>query len=205
LTRVDFAAVKAFEHECDELRRSADLTNDPSPVRRWAQLAHQARRSIHLQVARSLGVSGLSTSDAVANFLRPWPPDHESIYVPGHWGTWLDCDHDGFAYYVVTTAFTARAWILTAGGTVPEAEPVEMMPAGHQINLFRPCYGSEVSWRLPTQLSNGQKPTALYLKRRRDRRPRRLAYNYGRPFEIADPTACWGWDSGTSYLVTRAL
>jgi hypothetical protein len=102
----------------------------------------------------------------------------------------------------VTTAFTARGWILTAGGNVSEAESVEMIPTGHQINLLRPCYGSEVSWRLPTQLSNGHKPEALYLKRRRDRRPRRLAYNYGRPSEIAGTTVYWGWDNGPSYRVT---
>jgi hypothetical protein len=55
---------------------------------------------------------------------------------------------------------------------------------------------------LPTELSNGQKPVALYLKRRRDRRPRRLAYNYGRPLELQGTTVYRGWASETPYLVT---
>lgn len=122
--------------------------------------------------------------------------------MPGRWGTFLDCDEGGFTHYLVTTVYTARNWVVTAGGTVAESEPVEMMPAAFRIDWERPCYGSEVSWRLPNRLTNSDKPTALYLKRRRDRRPRRLAYTFGRPIGLQRTTVGWGWENTSPYLVT---
>jgi hypothetical protein len=202
LTRVDYAAIMGFELEFEALRRCTSLTGTPSIARQWADIGQRARRSILLQLARSLRLSGLSTSDALAGYRASWWQDASSLHVPGKWGTWLDCDEGGFTHYLVSTVHTARHWIVTAGGTVSAAEPVEMMPAGYKIDGERPRCGSEVSWRLPRRLANGDKPTTLYLKRRRDRRPRRLAYNYGRPLELQGTTVYRGWASETPYLVT---
>lgn len=79
LTRVDYASIMSFEIEFDALRQRTPLAGTPSIARQWADVAQRARRSILLQLAGSLRLSGLSTSDALANYRASWWQDASSL------------------------------------------------------------------------------------------------------------------------------